>query len=135
VTYRALCTSALEFPNALHLCFSLLFKIITSASHIASVQEGVIPVPVFINGVEAHTVVRDLLTSSFEQQELATGRGAGLVSSTLSRDAVRIDALLSTIGFPLVQNHMLVQYQLLHASSLDSGSSSWIWCSPPHSVV
>lgn len=28
---------------------------------------GLLPVPFFINGVEAHTVVRDLLTSQFEQ--------------------------------------------------------------------
>jgi magnesium chelatase subunit H len=29
--------------------------------------EGLLPVPVFINGVEAHTVVRDQLTSRAEQ--------------------------------------------------------------------
>lgn len=64
-------------------------------------QEGCIPVPVFINGVEAHTVVRDLLTSSSEQQDLAQGR-TGSISPTLTRDAVRVDAVVSTIGFPLV---------------------------------
>ncbi len=65
-------------------------------------QEGIIPVPVFINGVEAHTVVRDLLTSSCEQRALSAGRTEG-VSRTLARDAVRVDAVLSTIGFPLVR--------------------------------
>lgn len=61
--------------------------------------EGLIPVPVFINGVEAHTVVRDQFTSDHEQQELAAGR---LERGTLRRDAVKVDALVSTIGFPLV---------------------------------
>eukprot|EP00955_Chlamydomonas_euryale_P118561 366549-Chlamydomonas_euryale.AAC.8 len=43
--------------------------------------EGVVPVPIFINGVEAHTVVRDLLTTQHEQVRgvrKATGRGRGL---------------------------------------------------------
>lgn len=29
-------------------------------------SEGIIPIPVFINGVEAHTIVRDWLTSEHE---------------------------------------------------------------------
>ena len=37
-------------------------------------KEGIIPVPIFINGVEAHTVVRDLLTSHHEQVEYAMQR-------------------------------------------------------------
>eukprot|EP00271_Cylindrocystis_brebissonii_P004987 TRINITY_DN16942_c0_g3_i1.p1 TRINITY_DN16942_c0_g3~~TRINITY_DN16942_c0_g3_i1.p1 ORF type:complete len:1746 (-),score=312.16 TRINITY_DN16942_c0_g3_i1:714-5951(-) len=61
--------------------------------------EGLIPVPVFINGVEAHTVVRDLLTTRFEQEQ----RRKGIISiSSLSRDAIEVDAVVSTIGFPLV---------------------------------
>lgn len=36
-------------------------------------KDGLIPVPIFINGVEAHTVVRDLLTSSYEQARRAEG--------------------------------------------------------------
>ncbi|KAL6750256.1 CobN/Magnesium chelatase-domain-containing protein, partial [Haematococcus lacustris] len=64
-------------------------------------QEGVLPLPIFINGVEAHTVVRDLLTSRSEQQALARGVTGG-ISPTLSRDAVPVDAVVSTIGFPLV---------------------------------
>ncbi|GFH06894.1 DUF3479 domain-containing protein [Haematococcus lacustris] len=63
-------------------------------------QEGVLPLPIFINGVEAHTVVRDLLTSRSEQQALARGITGG-ISPTLSRDAVPVDAVVSTIGFPL----------------------------------
>lgn len=64
-------------------------------------SQGLLPVPIFINGVEAHTVVRDLLTSASEQQSLARGLTGG-ISSTLSKEAVRVDAVISTIGFPLV---------------------------------
>lgn len=65
--------------------------------------EGVIPLPIFINGVEAHTVVRDMLTTDAEQALVASGAGAAAgVSPTLRRDAVRVDAVVSTIGFPLV---------------------------------
>ena len=39
---------------------------------------GVKPVPIFINGVEAHTVVRDLLTTEHEQRK----RDAGISRST-----------------------------------------------------
>ncbi|GFR42159.1 hypothetical protein Agub_g3011 [Astrephomene gubernaculifera] len=63
--------------------------------------EGLLPVPIFINGVEAHTVVRDLLTTQHEQSLLARGE-TGAISPTLKRDAVRVDAIVSTIGFPLV---------------------------------
>ncbi|KAG2423878.1 hypothetical protein HXX76_014932 [Chlamydomonas incerta] len=63
--------------------------------------EGLLPVPIFINGVEAHTVVRDLLTSSHEQELLARGE-TGAISPTLKRDAVKVDAVVSTIGFPIV---------------------------------
>lgn len=89
-------------------------------------QGGLVPVPIFINGVEAHTVVRDLLTTDAER---ARGGGrAGLGFSTAAAAAaaasksrettdlasefssyspsasakVRVDAIVSTIGFPLV---------------------------------
>ncbi|KAK9811539.1 hypothetical protein WJX72_005618 [[Myrmecia] bisecta] len=62
--------------------------------------DGVRPVPIFINGIEAHAVVRDQLTSSHEQMLVKQGRLG--VSSTLSSDAVPVDAVVSTIGFPLV---------------------------------
>jgi len=64
-------------------------------------EEGVIPVPIFINGVEAHTIVRDLLTSAHEI--------AGVSRGTIRRDdtyqpkrATRIDVIVNTVGFPLV---------------------------------
>ncbi|CAM9802386.1 unnamed protein product, partial [Hapterophycus canaliculatus] len=60
---------------------------------------GLLPVPIFINGVEAHTVVRDLLTSSHEQRRRAEGI---IDTDTLSPDCAQIDAVVNTIGFPLV---------------------------------
>eukprot|EP00884_Botryococcus_braunii_P009534 jgi/Botrbrau1/18582/Bobra.0367s0024.1 len=63
-------------------------------------EDGVLPVPIFINGIEAHTVVRDQLTTAHEQQLLKSGQGG--VSPTLRRDAVMVDSVVNTIGFPLV---------------------------------
>ncbi|CAM9541800.1 unnamed protein product [Heterosigma akashiwo] len=60
---------------------------------------GVLPLPIFINGVEAHTVVRDLLTSAHEQDQKR--KGIHHISS-LSKDAVEVDCIINTIGFPLV---------------------------------
>ncbi|KAL3147924.1 Magnesium chelatase, variant 2 [Trebouxia sp. C0010 RCD-2024] len=57
--------------------------------------QGVRPIPIFINGIEAHTVVRDLLTSTSEQASKSS-------KPTLKADAVAVDAVVSTIGFPLV---------------------------------
>ena len=44
--------------------------------------------------------VRDLLTTEHEQQ--LKRRGQPGPASSLSRDAIRVDAIVSTIGFPLV---------------------------------
>ena len=54
-------------------------------------QDGLIPIPIFINGVEAHTVVRDLLTTKWETDK-----------SNLKKGHAEVDAIVSTIGFPLV---------------------------------
>jgi|AntAceMinimDraft_5_1070358.scaffolds.fasta_scaffold02164_14 hypothetical protein len=62
-------------------------------------EAGVKPVPIFINGVEAHTVVRDLLTTEHEQAR----RAAGVEEiDSLLPDAAVVDAVVSTVGFPLV---------------------------------
>ena len=50
---------------------------------------GLVPLPVFINGVEGHMAVRDWMTS-------------GPLEEAAGRDAVAVDAIVSTIGFPLV---------------------------------
>jgi len=49
-----------------------------------------IPLPVFINGVEGHMAVRDWMTSASEPP------------SPQRRQAVAVEAIVSTIGFPLV---------------------------------
>lgn len=62
-------------------------------------EQGVLPVPIFINGVEAHTVVRDMLTTAHERRLLG---GGTYQNPGLRRDAVEVDAVINTIGFPLV---------------------------------
>ena len=60
---------------------------------------GLIPVPIFINGVEGHVAVRDLMTTAYEQDRRARGIND---TPSLSKEAVQVDAIVSTIGFPLV---------------------------------
>lgn len=62
-------------------------------------QEGVVPLPMFISGVEAHAVVRDSLTTRHEAAQRAAGNVA---VGSLRSDAAVVDAIVSTIGFPLV---------------------------------
>jgi len=86
----------------------LLYRkhVITAQSYIPQMltiieQQGLIPIPIFINGVEAHTIVRDLLTSNDEMDAVKSGNVS--YESTYQRDkAVKVDAIVSTIGFPLV---------------------------------
>lgn len=74
-------------------------RIHQSTSVISNTPLSLRPVPIFINGVEAHTVVRDLLTTKHERALL----GQGVISNpTLKRDAIEVDAVINTIGFPLV---------------------------------
>lgn len=84
----------------------LLYRkhVITQQSYIPKLirafeQAGLIPVPIFINGVEGHVAVRDLLTTEYEQSQ----RQQGIKETpSLSSEAVPVDAIVSTIGFPLV---------------------------------
>ena len=62
-------------------------------------SQGLIPLPVFINGVEGHVIVRDWLTTDYEQSQRQQGNKEIL---SLKDDAVKVDAIVSTIGFPLV---------------------------------
>jgi len=64
-------------------------------------KNGVCPVPVFINGVEGHTIVRDLLTSEHEIQGVKYG-SITRADSFQGSKAVSVDAIVNTIGFPLV---------------------------------
>ncbi|MGF1602206.1 MAG: magnesium chelatase subunit H [Thermosynechococcaceae cyanobacterium] len=60
---------------------------------------GLIPLPIFINGVEGHVAVRDLLTTTYEQEQRQQDNR---VIKSLSDQAACVDAIVSTIGFPLV---------------------------------
>ncbi len=62
-------------------------------------QAGLIPLPIFINGVEGHVAVRDLMTTEFEQNQRQQGQ---IQIRSLSKEAIKVDAIVSTIGFPLV---------------------------------
>ena len=62
-------------------------------------EAGLIPVPIFINGVEGHVAVRDWMTTAYEQEQRKQGKNETL---SLSPEAVEVDAIASTIGFPLV---------------------------------
>jgi magnesium chelatase subunit H len=60
---------------------------------------GLIPLPIFINGVEGHVAVRDWMTTAYEQTQRQQGN---LEINSLSPEAVEVDSIVSTIGFPLV---------------------------------
>ncbi len=60
---------------------------------------GLTPIPIFINGVEGHVAVRDWMTTTDEQAQIQQGRNP---TPSLSEEAVKVDAIVSTIGFPLV---------------------------------
>jgi magnesium chelatase subunit H len=62
-------------------------------------KAGLIPLPIFINGVEGHVAVRDWMTSDYENQQRQIGN---IETPSLSSEAVKVDAVVSTIGFPLV---------------------------------
>lgn len=62
-------------------------------------EAGLIPLPIFINGVEGHVAVRDWMTTDYEQKKRSQGINE---TPSLSKDAVKVDAIVSTIGFPLV---------------------------------
>ncbi|MBD3560795.1 cobaltochelatase subunit CobN, partial [Planktothrix sp. FACHB-1355] len=62
-------------------------------------QAGLIPLPIFINGVEGHVAVRDWMTTAYETAQRKQGK---IETPSLSSEAVEVDAIVSTIGFPLV---------------------------------
>lgn len=62
-------------------------------------KAGLTPLPIFINGVEGHVAVRDLMTTDHEIQQRQQGN---IETPSLSSEAVKVDAIVSTIGFPLV---------------------------------
>ena len=62
-------------------------------------QAQLVPLPIFINGVEGHVAVRDWMTSAYETAQRQQDNRETL---SLSPAAVAVDAIVSTIGFPLV---------------------------------
>lgn len=62
-------------------------------------QAGLTPLPIFINGVEGHVAVRDWMTTAYETTQRKQGN---IETLSLSNEAVEVDAIVSTIGFPLV---------------------------------
>jgi magnesium chelatase subunit H len=62
-------------------------------------EAGLIPLPIFINGVEGHVAVRDWMRTQYETTQRLLGN---IETPSLSNEAVEVDAIVSTIGFPLV---------------------------------
>ncbi|MGL5924623.1 DUF3479 domain-containing protein, partial [Chroococcidiopsis sp.] len=62
-------------------------------------RAGLTPLPIFINGVEGHVAVRDWMTTTYETAQRQLGN---VETPSLSSEAVTVDAIVSTIGFPLV---------------------------------
>lgn len=84
----------------------LLYRkhVITSQPYIPQLirhfeQAGLIPLPIFINGVEGHVAVRDWMTTAYESAQRQLGN---VETPSLSSEATQVDAIVSTIGFPLV---------------------------------
>ncbi len=84
----------------------LLYRkhVVTKQPYIAKLiryfeSAGLIPLPIFINGVEGHVAVRDWMTTAYETQQREKGN---IETLSLSKEAVEVDAIVSTIGFPLV---------------------------------
>ncbi len=97
-----------QYPNAVNypVVGILLYRkhVITKQAYIPQLiryfqQAQLIPLPIFINGVEGHVAVRDWMTTSWELNQRQQGKNETL---SLSKDAVTVDAIVSTIGFPLV---------------------------------
>ncbi|WP_375493418.1 magnesium chelatase subunit H [uncultured Nostoc sp.] len=107
--YKTHCRDAMNrvFPNhASPVIGILLYRkhVITKQPYIPQLirsfeKAGLTPLPIFINGVEGHVAVRDLMTTDYEIQQRQLGN---IETPSLSSEAVKVDAIVSTIGFPLV---------------------------------
>lgn len=75
--------------------------VITGASYInqmiSLIEEGGLkPVPIFINGVEAHTIVRDQMTTDWEQKVVMQGKSD---NPTLQKDAIKVSPSLPVAAY------------------------------------
>ncbi|UBF29455.1 cobaltochelatase subunit CobN [Kovacikia minuta CCNUW1] len=99
-------SSFIPYPLSFPVVGLLLYRkhVITKQPYIPKLirafeAAGLVPLPIFINGVEGHVAVRDWMTTDYEQER----RQQGVVETlSLSDQAVKVDAIVSTIGFPLV---------------------------------
>ena len=69
-------------------------------------KDNIIPVPIFINGVEAHTIVRDYLTSDNEINQVSRGK-LSRPSTYQQRQAASVDAIVNvskSVAFTAVCN-------------------------------
>ncbi|MEM7715488.1 MAG: magnesium chelatase subunit H [Cyanobacteria bacterium P01_A01_bin.68] len=100
-------TNKISTPSSLSKTIGILLyrkHVITKQPYIPQLikrfeEAGLIPLPIFINGVEGHVAVRDWMTTDYETQQ----RNQGIKTTlSLSPEAGKVDAIISTIGFPLV---------------------------------
>ncbi|ARV61047.1 magnesium chelatase subunit H [Nostocales cyanobacterium HT-58-2] len=103
---KELINSKLEASSSSPIVGILLYRkhVITKQPYIPQLirrfeEAGLIPLPIFINGVEGHVAVRDWMTTEYETQQRQQG---DVEIPSLSSEAVKVDAIVSTIGFPLV---------------------------------
>ena len=112
--YKTHCRDAIHrvspnrvFPNRVSPVIGILLyrkHVITKQPYIPQLirsfeKAGLTPLPIFINGVEGHVAVRDWMTTDYEIQQRQLGN---IETPSLSNEAVKVDAIVSTIGFPLV---------------------------------
>ncbi|NEU80630.1 magnesium chelatase subunit H [Nostoc sp. UIC 10630] len=104
--YKTHCRDAIHRVSTKPVVGILLYRkhVITKLPYIPQLirsfeKAGLTPLPIFINGVEGHVAVRDLMTTDYEIQQRKLGN---IETPSLSSEAVKVDAIVSTIGFPLV---------------------------------
>ncbi|MFN6478977.1 magnesium chelatase subunit H [Nostoc sp. DedQUE07] len=104
--YKTHCRDAIHRVSTKPVIGILLYRkhVITKQPYIPQLirsfeSAGLTPLPIFINGVEGHVAVRDLMTTDYEIQQRQLGN---IETPSLSSEAVKVDAIVSTIGFPLV---------------------------------
>ncbi|AVH69041.1 magnesium chelatase subunit H [Nostoc sp. 'Lobaria pulmonaria (5183) cyanobiont'] len=104
--YKTYCGDAMNRVSTKPIIGILLYRkhVITKQPYIPQLirsfeKAGLTPLPIFINGVEGHVAVRDLMTTNYEIQQRQLGN---IETPSLSNEAVKVDAIVSTIGFPLV---------------------------------
>ncbi|MEH1903230.1 MAG: magnesium chelatase subunit H [Nostoc sp.] len=104
--YKTYCGDAMNRVSTKPIIGILLYRkhVITKQPYIPQLirsfeSAGLTPLPIFINGVEGHVAVRDWMTTDYEIQQRQLDN---IETPSLSSEAVKVNAIVSTIGFPLV---------------------------------